>query len=66
MTGISVNRATCQGYGNCVIACPSVFDVDDDGLVVLKRDNAGAEDADGLRQAVYGCPTDSISVGETA
>jgi ferredoxin len=66
MTRISANRDTCQGYGNCVIACPGVFDLDDDGLVMLKRDHADGDEADALRRAVYDCPTDSISIDETA
>jgi ferredoxin len=65
MTKIKVNRETCQGYGNCVIAFPEAFDLDDDGLVVLKRDTADGSEADPLRRAVYDCPTDSILAGES-
>lgn len=54
---IKVNRGTCQGYGNCVLALPSVFDLDDEGLVVLKREDGELE---GLRRAAYDCPTESI------
>jgi ferredoxin len=62
MIRIKTNRATCNGYGNCVLAAPSFFDLDDDGLVVLKQETAGEADADAVRQAAYGCPTDSITV----
>jgi len=67
MTKIKVNRDTCQGYGNCVIAFPAAFDLDDDGLVVLKRDSingADGEEAEALRRAAYDCPTESITVAE--
>ena len=62
MIRIEVNRATCQGYGNCLLAAESVFDLDDDGLVVLKRPTPSDAELDDVRQAGYGCPTDSITV----
>jgi ferredoxin len=66
MTRIKVNRETCQGYGNCVIAFPEAFDIGDDGLVALKRDHADDSEAERLRRAVYDCPTDSITIEEKA
>jgi ferredoxin len=62
MIRIEVNRETCNGYGNCVIAAESVFELDDEGLVTLKRAEAGDEDRDAVRRAVYDCPTDSIAL----
>jgi ferredoxin len=66
MTTIKVNRETCQGYGNCVIAFPGAFDIDDDGIVVLKRAHAEGGEEDQLHRAVYDCPTDSIAVDDEA
>jgi len=62
MAEIHVDRDTCEGYGNCVSACPSVFDLDDDGLVVLDIDAAGVTALEDLRRAAYDCPTESITV----
>ena len=64
MTAIKVNRGTCQGYGNCVIAFPEAFDLDDDGLVVLKRDTADGSQEESLRRAEYDCPTESVIAEE--
>lgn len=64
MSTIKVDRTTCQGYGNCVLALPSVFDLDDDGLVVLKRDDVEPGELEGLRRAAYDCPTESITFVE--
>jgi ferredoxin len=66
VTTIKVNRETCQGYGNCVMAFPEAFDLDDDGFVVLKRDTADDSEADPLRRAVYDCPTDSIIIADAS
>jgi ferredoxin len=65
MTTIRVNHETCQGYGNCVIAFPAAFDLGDDGLVVLKRDQAGDNEMEPLRKAAYDCPTESVTYDES-
>lgn len=52
----------CQGYANCVAAVPEVFDIDDDGIVVLLvRAVAEAERAR-VEQAVRSCPVSALSI----
>jgi ferredoxin len=62
MIRLETNRDTCSGYGNCVVAAETIFDLDDDGLVVLKQSVVGDDQLRAARQAAYDCPTDSISV----
>jgi ferredoxin len=64
MIRIEANRATCNGYGNCVVAAESIFDLDDEGLVVLKQDTVDDDQLKLVRQAAYDCPTDSITILE--
>lgn len=66
MIEVRINRGTCQGYGNCVLASPELFDLDEGGLVVLKETSWTADQLHRLRQAAYDCPTESISVIVTA
>ena len=66
MIEVRINRATCQGYGNCVLADPDTFDLDETNLVVLKQTGWEPDELPRLRQAAYDCPTDSISVVVTA
>ncbi|MFE2938131.1 ferredoxin [Streptomyces sp. NPDC059255] len=61
MIGIRVDRERCQGYGNCVMALAGAFDIDDEGLVVLKRATVGDGETGALRRAAYDCPTEAIS-----
>lgn len=59
---VLVNRESCRGYGNCLLAAPDVFDLDDDGLVMLLQEQV-TEDALGtVQRAIYDCPTDSIVI----
>jgi ferredoxin len=61
MIKVSVNRETCEGYGNCVRDAPEVFDLGDDGKVTLLQAELPDDELARVRQASYDCPTDSIS-----
>jgi ferredoxin len=65
MSTIKADRGTCQGYGNCAIAFPAAFDVDDEGLVVQKQDHVDESELEAAQRAAYDCPTDSIKIGES-
>jgi Ferredoxin len=62
MITIRADRTVCQGYGNCVLADPDTFDVDDEGLVVLRRETVGDEGLAAARRAAYDCPSEAITV----
>ena len=62
MIEIRINRGTCQGHGNCMMAAEELFDLDDEGLVVLKESAPQDAQLSRARQAAYDCPTDSISI----
>jgi ferredoxin len=63
---VEANRDTCEGFGNCVLAADAVFELDDEGLVVVKEELVGDELLTEVRQAAYDCPTDSITFVESA
>jgi ferredoxin len=50
----------CQGYGNCAVLDSEHFGLDDDGLVVLRRDSVTAGERDAVAEAVRGCPAEAI------
>jgi ferredoxin len=53
-----VDRESCMGSGNCAFWAPGVFDLDDDGIAVVRGDPAGHEEE--VRKAVANCPTSAI------
>jgi ferredoxin len=61
---VRVDLDKCQGYGNCVLAAPDIFDVDDSNLVVLLADPIPDDRAADVRQAVRECPTGALAVDE--
>jgi ferredoxin len=49
-----------MGSGNCVYWAPAVFDLDDDGIAVVRGELVGNEEL--VRVAIENCPTSAISI----
>ncbi|GAA3440676.1 ferredoxin [Planomonospora venezuelensis] len=63
VTGVTVDRESCCGAGQCVLAAPAVFaQSEEDGLVVLLDPNPPAELRDAVRRAQSYCPSRSVTV----
>ncbi|MFF4806348.1 ferredoxin [Streptomyces sp. NPDC001351] len=59
---VLVDHTRCQGYGNCVVAEPQVFDLDNDGFVQLQRQDPPEELRAGVRDAVRACPARALDL----
>lgn len=57
---IHADTAACLGYGNCAGVDSEHFDLDDDGLVVVRSDQVTAQDSQAVDAAVRGCPAGAI------
>ncbi len=53
---------TCQGYANCVIAAPDVYDISDEGTVVLLKQEISEEERAKVDEAVNSCPVSALSI----
>jgi ferredoxin len=58
---VSVDLTRCQGHARCNAICPEVFDLSDDGFVVLLKSTVGPDLADAVREAELNCPERAIS-----
>jgi ferredoxin len=58
---VSVDTGRCQGHARCNSLCPDVFDLNEDGFVVLLTSSVGDELADEVREAERNCPERAIS-----
>jgi ferredoxin len=59
---VQLDLDRCQGYGNCVVAAPEVFDLADDGTAVLLEAAPPPERAAAVRRAAALCPAQAILV----
>ncbi|MGW1675378.1 ferredoxin [Streptomyces sp. NPDC002324] len=59
---INVDRVKCTGLGICESFAPDVFEVDEDGHLLLLRERATPELLESVRAAIDGCPTEALSL----
>lgn len=52
----------CQGYGNCVVEAPSIFDIGDQGTVIIMRQTVDEADRETAEAAARSCPVSALSV----
>ncbi len=61
MLTIVVDRAKCEGYGQCVLESEDLFELDDDGVSV-PTSGVGDERRDDAERAADMCPMQAITV----
>ena len=61
---ITVDRSRCTGLGICESLAADHFEVDDDGVLVLLKEDVDASDLQAVREAVRGCPTEALRLVE--
>ncbi|MEX0427726.1 ferredoxin [Nocardioides sp. DS6] len=62
MAKIVADLDACQGYANCVLAADDVFDIDDDGVVVVLRTTVEERDRARVEEAARSCPVSALRV----
>ena len=60
MPVLKADLAACQGYANCVVAADDVYDIDDDGIVVLLRSEVEDSDRARVETAARSCPVSAL------
>ena len=62
MPVLKADSGACQGYANCVDAAPDVYDIDDDGVVVLLKEEITPEERPRIEEAARSCPVSALSI----
>ncbi|TDC99506.1 ferredoxin [Saccharopolyspora terrae] len=57
---IIVDRTKCTGLGICESLAPDVFEINDDGELVLKTEAVPDGQLADVESAVSGCPTEAL------
>lgn len=61
---VKVNRDSCIGCGACAAICDDVFEIDDEGLSTVKKEEVGDDKKQEVQDAADSCPTGAIEVDE--
>jgi ferredoxin len=57
---VLVDRARCTGLGICESIAPEVFEIADDGQLILLRDDVPDGELATMEEAVQSCPTAAL------
>jgi len=57
---VKVDRELCTSVATCVEVAPNTFELDDEGIAVVKNDKGDAEAT--ILQAAKSCPVNAIFV----
>ena len=61
---VCVDPDICTGCGPCVDVCPEVFELNDEGIAVVKMKQVPDDLRQTCLEAVESCPTEAISIEE--
>ena len=61
---IAADRDVCIQAGNCVMVADTLFDQDDDGIVVVLVDDVPDGEEDKAREAVKLCPSQALRIAD--
>jgi ferredoxin len=61
---IRVDEDRCSGHGRCYTIAPDVYEPDDEGHCVIRREDVAPEFREIARRAALNCPEDAITITE--
>ena len=61
---VEVDWDRCIGSGMCTTIAPALFDLDDDGAMIVVKDTPGPDEERSLQDAVACCPVNALSTAE--
>ena len=62
MIRVIVDRDVCQNHGQCVFAAPQVFELDEEGELVVLDDEPDESLRDAVEEAADVCPVQAITI----
>jgi ferredoxin len=62
MIRVVVDRDVCQDHGQCVFAAPQVFELDEEGKLVVLQEEVDESLRANVEEAAEVCPTQAITL----
>lgn len=59
---VILDSARCELHGECVMAAPDVFDIDEDDVVTILNPEPGEELRNAVEEAALMCPVAAIRI----
>jgi ferredoxin len=52
----------CEGFANCVVAAPDLFDLDDDDKVIVLEGHLDGGERARVEEAIRSCPVSALTI----
>lgn len=65
MIQVHANVRICEGFANCLMAAPDLFDLDDDDKVVILQGELDASERARVEEAIRSCPVSALTMADT-
>jgi ferredoxin len=62
---VHANVRICEGFANCLMAAPDLFDLDDDDKVVILQGELDASERARVEEAIRSCPVSALTMADT-
>jgi len=62
MLRIKADLNVCQGFANCVMNAADLFDIDENDVVVVLKEEISEEERAHAEQAVRSCPVTALTL----
>ena len=59
---VEVDFSKCTGLGICESLAPDFFEVNDDGDLVLLKEDITDDELQAVEESVAGCPTEALRI----
>jgi ferredoxin len=61
---VCVDANLCESTGVCADTCPEIFELDDQGMTIVKSEQVPPQLEQTCKEAAGNCPTGAISIQE--
>jgi ferredoxin len=61
---VQANLRICEGFANCLVAAPDLFDLDDDDKVVILETSMDDSERARVEEAIRSCPVAALSIAD--
>lgn len=65
MIQVHANVRICEGFANCLVAAPDLFDLDDEDKVIILQGELDPSERARVEEAVRSCPVNALTITDT-
>ncbi len=64
MIQVQANLRICEGFANCLVAAPDLFDLDDEDKVIILHGELDESERARVEEAIRSCPVAALTIAD--